>query len=238
MLREENPEEEAATLSSQGGMPPAPSTRVEWAAEKLRDAILTGELQPGEKVPVAALCESWQVSATPMREAIARLATEGLLEATPQRGARVAPMSWLEARELYELRLQLEPELLRRSLERFEDADRAAVAEAYEEYRRQWSTGSPVVYAMHHAHNEFHEATYRRCESPWLLNIVINLTTHSMRYSGAAYSPDQRLELHGVLNDAIQAADVDAAVAALGNHTRPGLDWVTTQLAEEEDDRG
>ena len=207
------------------GGPPAPSTRVAWVAERLRDAILTGELKPGEKVPVASLCDSWEVSATPMREALQRLASEGFVDAAPQRGARVAEMSMAEAHELYELRLQLEPVLLRRSLERFDDEDRAAVAAAFAEYERHWSSGEPIVYAMHRSHNRFHEATYRRCDSPWLLSIVANLTTHSMRYSGEVYSPRQRMVLHAAINDATQAGDVDLAVAALESHTRPGLGW-------------
>lgn len=233
MLRDEGEKvSEIDTAAAGEGSPPAPATRVAWVAERLRDAILTGELEPGEKVPVATLCESWQVSATPMREALARLASEGFVDSAPQRGARVAEMSLAEARELYDLRLQLEPVLLRRSLERFGDDDRAAVAEAFAEYRQQWSSGSPIVYAMHRSHNRFHEATYRRCESPWLLSIVANLTTHSMRYSGEVYSPAQRLELHAALNDAIQSGDIEAAVAALEQHTRPGLEWVLARQAE------
>jgi DNA-binding GntR family transcriptional regulator len=187
----------------------------------------------GERVPVASLCEAWEVSATPMREALQRLASEGFVEAEPQRGARVAELSLAEARELYELRLLLEPILLRRSLERFDDADRAAVAAAFASYREQWSAGAPIVYAMHRSHNRFHEATYRRCDSPWLLNIVSNLTTHSMRYSGEVYSPEQRLTLHGAINDAVQASDVDRAVGALEEHTRPGLEWVLERQAAE-----
>jgi GntR family carbon starvation induced transcriptional regulator len=238
MLRDEE-EVGGDTVSAQpgpDGSPPAPATRVAWVAERLRDAILAGRLEAGEKVPVASLCSSWKVSATPMREALQRLASEGFIDAEPQRGARVAEMSIGEARELYELRLQLEPNLLRRSLERFEDEDRVAVAEAFGEYEEQWASGAPVLYAMHHSHNRFHEATYRRSDSPFLLGIVANLTVHSMRYSGQVYPPAQRLALHAAINDAIQSDDVDGAVAALERHTRPGLEWVLKREGEGGED--
>jgi GntR family carbon starvation induced transcriptional regulator len=238
MLRDE-PEVGGETVAAQSGPdtnPPAPATRVSWVAERLRDAILSGRLEAGEKVPVGSLCSSWEVSATPMREALQRLASEGFVEAEPQRGARVAEMSMGEARELYELRLQLEPILLRRSLERFEDEDRVAVADAFGEYRQQWASGAPVVYAMHRSHNRFHEATYRRSESPFLLGIVANLTVHSMRYSGQVYSPAQRLALHAAINAAVGSGDVDGAVAALERHTRPGLEWVLERQSEGDED--
>jgi GntR family carbon starvation induced transcriptional regulator len=213
--------------------PPAPSTRVAWVADRLRDAILTGALGPGDKVPVASLCEEWNVSRTPMREALQRLASEGFVDAMPQRGARVAELSLAEAQEIYELRLLLEPIALRRSLERFEDEDRAAVAKAFEEYLELWGSGAPITYAMHRSHNNFHASTYRRCESPWMLGIVSNLTTHSMRYSGEAYSPAQRLELHAAINTAIQSGDINAAAEQLERHTRPGLEWAQARLGAE-----
>jgi GntR family carbon starvation induced transcriptional regulator len=216
--------------------PAAPTTRVDWVAERLRDAILTGALQAGEKVPVASLCSAWHVSPTPMREALQRLASEGFVAASPQRGARVAELSTDEARELYELRLLLEPIALRQSLERFDDDDRHAVALAFADYRKQWSAGHPITYAMHQSHHRLHEATYRRCDSRWLLNFISILTTHSMRYSGEMYSPDQRIELHAALNLAIQEADIDAAVEALERHTRPGLEWTLKRLDQDDAD--
>ena len=237
MLRDEQ-EVGGETMAAESGFDatPPPATRVSWVAERLRDAILSGRLGAGEKVPVASLCSSWEVSATPMREALQRLASEGFVEAEAQRGARVAEMSMGEARELYELRLQLEPILLRRSLERFEDEDRVAVADAFVEYERQWASGAPVLYAMHRSHNRFHEATYGRSESPFLLGIVANLTVHSMRYSGQVYPPAQRLALHAAINDAVQAEDVDGAVVALERHTRPGLEWVLARQHEDGED--
>jgi GntR family transcriptional regulator, carbon starvation induced regulator len=237
MLRDEQ-EVGGETVAAQSGFEatPPPATRVSWVAERLRDAILSGQLEAGEKVPVGSLCSSWEVSATPMREALQRLASEGFVEAEAQRGVRVTEMSMSEARELYELRLQLEPVLLRRSLERFEDEDRAAVAEAFGEYERQWASGAPVLYAMHRSHNRFHEATYRRSDSPFLLGIVANLTVHSMRYSGQVYPPAQRLALHAAINDAVQTEDVDGAVVALDRHTRPGLEWVLKHEGKRDED--
>ncbi|MGA0205557.1 MAG: GntR family transcriptional regulator, partial [Ilumatobacteraceae bacterium] len=65
-----------------------PVTRADWADERLRAEILTGRLRPGDRIPVERLAEAWGVSATPIRESLRRLAGDGLVDLTPQRGAR------------------------------------------------------------------------------------------------------------------------------------------------------
>src|SRR5437660_1309254 len=62
-----------------------PSTRSEWAEDRLRQAILRGELRPGQRLHASDLAERWDVSATPLREAFQRLAGAGFVELTPQR---------------------------------------------------------------------------------------------------------------------------------------------------------
>src|SRR5690606_5064419 len=69
--------------------PAEPLTRTEWIDRQLRAAILTNELAPGEKLVTTALAERWQVSPTPLRESLKRLAAEGLVELTPHGSARV-----------------------------------------------------------------------------------------------------------------------------------------------------
>src|SRR5262245_36826481 len=101
-----------------------PTTRSDWVEERLRGAILRGELEPGQRLHANGLAERWAVSATPLREAFQRLASDGLVQVLPQRGARVADLSVEDAAEIYELRLLLEPVCLRQSLERADDEHR------------------------------------------------------------------------------------------------------------------
>jgi len=71
--------------------------------ERLRDLIVEGEFQPGERLGEKALCERFGVSRTPLREALKILATEGLLELSPNRGARIAGLSAADLDELFPL---------------------------------------------------------------------------------------------------------------------------------------
>jgi DNA-binding GntR family transcriptional regulator len=68
----------------------APQTRVNWVYERLKRAIVSGELPPGTRLVAAELAQRWALSPTPLREAFQRLEAVGLVEMNSQRGARVA----------------------------------------------------------------------------------------------------------------------------------------------------
>ena len=77
-------------------------------AERLRDMIVSGELLPGARIPEKELCERFQISRTPLREALKVLATEGLIRHLPQRGSRVNLITEDELRELFPIIAALE----------------------------------------------------------------------------------------------------------------------------------
>jgi DNA-binding GntR family transcriptional regulator len=78
------------------------------AADRLRELILSGELEPRSRINEMALCARFSISRTPLREAIKLLAAEGLLELLPNRGARVAAISDVEIDEIIEVVAALE----------------------------------------------------------------------------------------------------------------------------------
>jgi len=80
----------------------------EDATERLRDMIVQGELAPGAKLVERVLCERLGVSRTPLREAIKRLASEGLVALRPNRGAIVTPLTLATVRETFEVMGALE----------------------------------------------------------------------------------------------------------------------------------
>ena len=200
-----------------------PLTRTEWIDRQLRAAILTNELAPGEKLVTTTLADRWQVSPTPLRESLKRLAAEGLVELTPHGSARVAPLSLDDAREVYELRLQLEPEALRRSVERSDGDHRAAVAAAFEALTRVTDAASAVE-----AHQGFHVALLSRCDSRWLLRLSALLADHAQRYAtasaGARGGSTGVLDEHRELRDAVLAGDAHGAEARLRAHLQRSLD--------------
>jgi DNA-binding GntR family transcriptional regulator len=85
-----------------------PATLVELAEHRLRDAILSGALAPGEKVVEEQLCADLGISRAPLREALRLLAQQGLVEHFPRRGSRVADWSPTDILQLFALRHVLE----------------------------------------------------------------------------------------------------------------------------------
>ncbi len=88
--------------------PIARSSLHEQLTARLRDMIVEGDLAPGERVPEKALCERFGVSRTPLREALKVLASEGLLELLPNRGATVVGLTAADVDELFPIMGALE----------------------------------------------------------------------------------------------------------------------------------
>ncbi len=208
-----------------------PITRSDWVDRELRNAILTGDLAPGERLVTSALAERFGVSPTPLREALQRLAADRFVELTPQRGARVAPLSLDEMHDIYELREILEPLALRRSLSAVDGLWRNEVCEAYDGLVTAIRADVGDRLELERLHWRFHRALLSRCDSSWLLHVVEVLAQHSVRYRQASIAPrggsEEVIREHEHLLDACLAGDVEAAVAQLTRHLRLTVECVT-----------
>lgn len=221
--------------------------------EALRVDILEGILRPGQRIRVHEMTERYGVSATPLREALQRLAVENLVELDPRLGATVAPISEDDLRDIYEMLQLLDGLALERSIERgdqqwLDELDRAfarlseaiaaqeAVTDEIDDTTRrrvglQWSA----------AHWDFHHALYMACGSEWLMRFVRQLHAHSERYrmrtvqGPSGVRRDSRHE-HEQIYLAAKARDVAAAVGALREHlgltVRLHMEGMTRQRAE------
>ncbi|MFC5396725.1 GntR family transcriptional regulator [Bosea vestrisii] len=99
----------------------------------LRDFIVEGNLEDGARVPERALCERFNISRTPLREALKVLAAEGLIELLPNRGARVRELSPADLRELFDVMGGLEALAGRLACERITDAEFAEIERIHHE---------------------------------------------------------------------------------------------------------
>jgi DNA-binding GntR family transcriptional regulator len=115
-------------------------TSAERVADALRAAILHGELTAGSRLGEAELAERLQVSRTPVREALSRLAAQGLVELVANRGARVATWTVAELEGVFDLRTALEPQLTAHAVPHATDEDIAELARLAE---RMLAVGCP-----------------------------------------------------------------------------------------------
>src|SRR4051812_20231257 len=144
-------------------------TLAEKAFDALHDAILTGRLPPGARLPIEDLAEVLNMSPMPIREAVRRLDAAGLVENIPHRGARVTGLSVVDLAEVYEVRLSLEPMAVRHAAERFTPADEERSRRRLAELDAASDDSSSATFE---AHEEFHFALYDTAGSTWLLRTI------------------------------------------------------------------
>ena len=162
------------------------STRASAVYEQLRADIAHGLLEPGSKLRVEAMCSRYGVGASPLREALSRLSSEGLVQRIDLRGFSVASLNWDELPILTHNRIQLESMALRESvalrdaaleeqlvliLYRISRTPRSLSAEHY--------VSNPAWEALH---RDFHRALLSRCPSRWLLSFCDTLAEEAYRF--------------------------------------------------------
>jgi DNA-binding GntR family transcriptional regulator len=206
----------------------------EAALERLREAIILGELTPGTPLRLEDLARSLGMSISPIREAVRQLEALGLAEHVPHHGAKVTGLDVEELRELFSVRLALETLAVRRAAELFESADDAAARahlDAFDAARRG-ADGRAAV----HAHTAFHFSLYEAARSPWLLRLIRPAWDSCERYRpvllGARGALQERhRQLDAELLDACSAHDADRAAAALRDHLELATGIFSVELA-------
>ena len=128
----------------------------------LRQAILKGELKPGERLMEIALAEKLGVSRTPIREAMRKLELEGLVVMVPRRGAQVANITEKDLNDVLEVRITLENMAIEKACANMTDADIRKLEQAAEVF--QTSTAEGDLVKMAEADVNFHEVIYEAAD--------------------------------------------------------------------------
>lgn len=217
---------------------PASATRVldqprfqsksDYAYELVKRLILSEQLAPGAVISQERVAGEIGVSTTPLREALKRLATEGLVRLGSHRDARVTPLSADEARSLYEVRLNLDPLAARLAAERRADVDVERVRTAL---GRLAPLSGSVEWEALTAHREFHRSIYRASQNVPLVDVLEGLWDKADRYRQIALRRHpvstgdcERVHSeHQALADAVIAGDADAAHEAMTTHVLGSL---------------
>ncbi len=208
-------------------------TAHEFVRSVLRRAILNGELGSGSRLVQAELAAMLDVSTTPVREALRDLATEGLVQFDPHRGAIVSELSAEDVHDIYEIRRVLEPLAMRQAVPNVSDALLARLRKLH-----QGMLDEPHSVDWVDRNRVFHMAVYETAASPRLAAIIRNLQDASVMYIGASlkHKPGLREDAnhgHAEILDALEKRDIEAAVKALDEHLRTSIDAFDTGVEEE-----
>jgi GntR family carbon starvation induced transcriptional regulator len=193
----------------------------------LRGRILRCEIEPGAKLKVEALQREHGFSSSPLREALNRLAQEGLVKSDERRGFRASPVTIADLRDVTRMRLLVDGESLRDAMKHGDDAWEAQAIAAFhrlEKVEARIAGPGPLSLNAEWSglHRHFHSSLIAACTSPKLLELSASLFDQAERYRRLSMrwrkEPRNKAAEHKRILDAVLSRDAKAASALLHDH--------------------
>ena len=214
-------------------------SKADLVHRRLKEEIELGELAPGTPLSELWLVERTGASRTPVREALRRLAAEGLVDLVPRQGARVSRVSLQSVRDLFDFRTLLEPAAMRQATQ---------VATSDDEVRRTF-TGLRAEFvriqgrapsqarsrAFYDLADRFDWAVIAATRNEHLRRTIADLRPHTARLRNLSHVDPQRVEVsvaeHLRMCDALLAGDAEEAAAVAADHLTGSLATIFRNLA-------
>ena len=202
----------------------------------LRNAILKGELKPGERLMEIQLAQRLGVSRTPVREAIRKLELEGLVLMIPRKGAEVAQITIRDLEDVLEVRCALEELAVKDACDHITDEQLIELKKAANDFKRSLD-GTEIIDCVK-ADMHFHEIIYDATNNRRLLQILSNLREQMYRYR-MEYLKDRSmhknlLEEHDAIRRALKKHDKEKAGNAIHIHIENQKESIINSLHEKE----
>ena len=191
--------------------------------QDLRELIISGQLQPGERLTLAGMAAALGTSAMPVREAISKLAADDALEILPNKSVRVPVMTRARFQELVVIRLVVEGLAVENAAARIDAEQLGRLATLEQAFGREISRAAPDVNQIIHINKQFHFTAYAAAQMPALSSLIEGLWLRigpvlnlDLRNSGSRRRSDlPSVHAHRALLDALRARDGAAAKIAL-----------------------
>lgn len=216
---------------------PQNSSAVDLVTAEIRRAVLTGSLAAGQQFSIRDLAGQLGVSHIPIREALRRLESQGLIILRPARSAEVASLTTADLEAIYRLRYVIEPPLAAASVGRH-DASHVAILRRLLEGSRD----EDPDFAWQ-AHYDFHAALVHPAATPWDERVLETLWTAAERYTHLVFDPtritaeerQRRYETHRVLLDAALGDERATMITALTAHLEANAERIRTHVRRLEE---
>ena len=202
----------------------------------LRQAILKGELEPGERLMEMQLAEQLGVSRTPIREAIRKLELEGLVLMIPRRGAIVAKITEKDLKDVLEVRASLERLSTKLACERMEEETIEELREAQEAFKAALRGDDITLQAQKDV--EFHDVIYKSTTNLRLIQMLNNLREQMYRYRleylKDGTSHQKLVEEHEAIIEALSRRDTEETTNIMVGHVYNQEQAVMRKIHEAE----
>ena len=205
----------------------------------LRQAILKGELAPGERLMEIQLAEKLGVSRTPIREAIRKLELEGLVLMSPRKGAEVAKISEKSLRDVLEVRRSLEELAIELACQRMTEEELAQLEQAQAAFSSAISRGvaMPIAETDEHYHDIIYQGTY----NDKLVQMLNNLREQMYRYRLEYIKDEDKRQVllveHEHILAALKGRNIAEAKTAMREHIDNQEITVSRNIKEKEQEK-
>ncbi|AKO52781.1 GntR family transcriptional regulator [Marinobacter psychrophilus] len=198
-------------------------TRADEAFDCLQTAIVKGDLIPGEKIGEVELCSRFHLTRGPLREALGRLESRGLLVRRPHAGVKVVAVSADELIELYRIRELMEGLAARQAAERMTDAEIAALRATLDTHETMIEQAQGQAYYQAEGDYDFHHRIATGSRNTKLTQMLLGdlyymVRMYRYRLSTSAGRPHMALGEHRNIVDAIASRDGDLAEFLMKRH--------------------
>ncbi|MFB9683983.1 GntR family transcriptional regulator [Amycolatopsis plumensis] len=219
--------------TSSARRPPPPVSRTDFVRDAIKEAILSGEFGPGETLVEAEVGALLGVSKTPVREALRILAGSGLVTMSTYKGAAVRVMDAESAYTVYDLRALVEPEAVRRAVER--GSDFGAARQVLAGVETGAAAGDRAKASL--ANRLFHRALYAGCGNPLLVEVLDGLRDQAalITVTGWGISPTWQGEAaeHRAILNAAESGNARQTEHLLRKHITDFIDRIAFGLSGE-----
>ncbi len=216
------------------------ATLAEVAISELRRDIITGVFAPSSKLRIDDLRNGYGIGASPLREALSRLVSDGLVTVQGQRGFRVAPVSKADIRDITDTRKLLEHAVLRQSLTNGDADWEAQVVAAYERLEKEHATlrltEGASVDIWEQANHAFHEALVSACDSKWLRHFRQVVYDQALRYRRMVVLDEEQergaQEEHRQMFEAALARDIEKSCELADAHAERTFNLMAARFSD------
>ena len=205
--------------------------------DKLKGAIMRGEFAHGERLVEHVIASQLQVSRTPVREALKRLESEGLLTATPRQGLIVKGYSTNEIREIYMIREALESLAASCATKNATEQDIRELEHLIQEMDRCGEDPDATPEEKFEAHRHFSEAFNQASHMPTLVHMIESLREQVSRFRRGSLSGKERMckarEEHRLLLEAVRNRDPERAAKVALVHIQGALEAYLKSIGDD-----
>lgn len=207
--------------------------------EYLHDQIVSGNIPPGQRIVEEKISQETGVSRSPIREAIRRLNSDGLVSVSPRGGVRVYRASFSDFKYLYECRLSLEPTAAYYAALRMNDKQRDCLSNVVDEMNLM--VEKKDLEKLKSISSQFHSLIVEASENPYLVKMMNQLNSLISFYRNAVLNIPLRIEEgaieHQAIWQAIQTQDGKAAEELMRVHIQRDYQFYTSMYSSAKEDK-